>query len=530
MAVVTELITRFGFQGNLGRLDEFNAGLGRAIAGLGAVAAAAGAAGGALFAFVSSTTQTLDPMVQLSRETGVAVDRVQALGFAASQTGSTSQALQSSLRGLSQRLGEAANGTGEGVDVFERLNISLRDSEGNVRGVDAVLTDLRHNMGGLSSAERISVANKLGIDPSLVQLLGQTDEQMGALTARARELGVVTTEQADAAAAFNDSLTVLRFGMDAIRNSIAIGFAPQMQELVERFTDFLVANRELFENGISVVADGIIALLDAFERLAPLLGAATVAFVTLKLATGGFAAIMATIASPVFVAIAAMTAALLVIDDLIVAFEGGDSVIRRFFESFFGIDIAPILQDIVDSFNEMVDDIIKSFIPLQRALSSLFSAVVAFALGDFDGMVEGIKGAFKGFFDYLIQSWLAVIGLFGNLADIAFPGMVDDIKDYFRGLFDWVDDKIQGVVDAIKAIGDFLGVGASDIDGPARNTSGIGIRPGPASGGSQTNNNVNQDIKIDVNSNNPEEAGVQVRSQLEEQMRDLGIQFNRGGR
>lgn len=530
MAQVTqELVTKFAFQGNLGKLDDFNAGLGKAITALGAVAAAAGAAGGALFAFVSSTTANLDPMVQLSRETGVAMENIQTLGFAASQSGSSAEALQSSLRGLSQRLGEAANGTGEGVDVFKRLGIQLRDSSGEIRNVDDVMDDLRQSMGGLSSAERISVANKLGIDASLVQLLSSTDEQIAGLTERARELGVVTEEQGDAAASFNDALTVLKFGMDSIRNTIAVGFAPQMQELVERFTEFLIANRELFERGITLVADGIMMLLDMFGRLAPILAVAAGAFALVALASGGFAAIIAALISPVVLIAAGIAALLLIVDDLIVAFEGGDSIIRSFFQNFFDIDITPILQNIVSSFMNMVDGIMAAFIPLGEAISSLFSGIMALLTGDFSGFIEGIKGFFAGLFEYIITGWTAVIGFFGDMINMAFPDIVANIKSFFGEAFEWITDKIDGVVNAFKAVGEFFSFGDDELTvGPAAGDTGL--RPGPQGGGGQTSNNVTQDIKIDVTSSDPQEAGVQVRNQLQEQLRDAQTQFSRGGR
>lgn len=598
--VIQELTTRFTFAGNLGKLDDFNAGLGKAITALGAVAAAAGAAGGALFAFVSSTAASLDPMVQLSRETGVAMENIQTLGFAASQSGSSAEALQSSLLGLSERLGEAVNGGGEGVEVFKQLGVQIRDSTGQVRNVDAVLDDLRRNMGSLSSAERISVAGKLGIDASLVQLLSSTDEQIAGLTARARELGVVTTEQGDAAAAFNDSLTVLRYGMDAIRNSIAVGFAPQMQELVERFVDFLSANRELLENGINAVADGLIVLLDMFGRLAPFIAAAAGAFTLVALASGGFAAILAALVSPVVLIAAGIAALLLVVDDLIVAFEGGDSVIADFFENFFGIDIQPILISIVTAFDDMIDGIMKAFVPLGAAISSLFSAVTSLAEGDFEGMVDGVEGFFDGLFDYITltfgatigfvadlfdiafpgivdnvieffeplvdaigslfsavtalatgdfagfvesiqglfsglfdfitNSWSAVLGFFGGLVDAVFPGIIGSIKDFFSEAFSWITDKIDGIVGAFKSIGDFLGIGEDAAETAVSASNSGRMLPGGAAGLTQNSSNITQDIKIDVTSSDPQEAGVQVRNQLQEQLRDAQTQFSRGGR
>ncbi|MBE0469598.1 MAG: hypothetical protein IBX55_08860 [Methyloprofundus sp.] len=486
MTTVSEIVTRFNFLGDLQPLNFFNVGLGDAIIGLGAMGAASMAAGGALFAFVSSTTASIDPMVQLSRETGITLEKIQELGFAASVSGSSSQALQSSLKGLSQRMGEAANGAGEGVKVFERLGIKLRDNEGKVRSASDVFTDLQHSLDGVADAEKISIANKLGLDASLVQLLSQTDQQMSEMTKTARELGIVTQAQGDAAASFNDSLTILGYGMDSVKNSIAVGFAPQMQALVESFTDFLIANRTLFEDGLTVVADGVIVVVDALVRLAPYVAAGIVGFTLFKVATLGFAGAFALLTSPIVVAIAALGAAALVLDDLIVAFDGGESVIRSFFKEFFDVDISKIMAGWADGVNALINNIISGF----------------------DELANNLK--------------------------MIFPLVISDIKSYFSGMFDWVSSKIDGLLGAFKKIGGFFRIDDNtpilqqqpQIDVGAMN---VGLSPAPSST-SQTSNNITQEIKISVSSNDPQAAGKAVRDQLQEQLRDTQTQFNRGGR
>ena len=97
MAIVNELITKFGFIGNLAPQETFNANLKASIgllAGLGT--AIAGSAAG-LAGWVTSVSQSVDPMIQFSRETGVAIETVQTLGYAACVNGSCIDALQNSL-------------------------------------------------------------------------------------------------------------------------------------------------------------------------------------------------------------------------------------------------------------------------------------------------------------------------------------------------------------------------------------------------------------------------------------------------
>lgn len=172
MAIVNELITKFGFIGNLAPQETFNANLKASIgllAGLGAAIAgsAAGVAG-----WVTSVSQSIDPLVQFSRETGVAIETVQSLGYAASVNGSSVDALQASLGEMTKRVGEfVSTGEGEAKDVAERLGLQFKDMNGQVKNSDVIFRELADKLHGMSQAEKFSVLDKMGIDRSMVQLL-----------------------------------------------------------------------------------------------------------------------------------------------------------------------------------------------------------------------------------------------------------------------------------------------------------------------------------------------------------------------
>ena len=240
MAIVNEVITQFSFEGSTQPLVNYNSSLGKSIGLLASMSAAIIGAAGAMAAFVTSTTQSIDPMIQLSRSTGVAITAIQELGFAASVTGSDAQTLQGSIVGLSEKIGEAAQ---KGSEEFARLGISVRDLSGEVKTADQVLLEIgkRFNELDLSLPEQRSFAQSLGIDPSLVQLLSLTSSELDKTRAKARELGIVTKEQADAAASLNDSMTTLKFGLDGVRNSVAVGLAPQIEDITAGVIDFLAS-------------------------------------------------------------------------------------------------------------------------------------------------------------------------------------------------------------------------------------------------------------------------------------------------
>lgn len=497
MAIVNEVITQFGFEGSSKPLTNYNAALGQSITLLGAGALAIQGLTVAFQAFVFQATAALDPMIQLSRTTGVAVTTMQELGFAASVTGSDLAAVQSSISGLSDKIGEAAQ---KGSDDFTRLGISVRKANGEVKRADEVLAEVgdRFRALGLSLEEQGTFAAALGIDKGLVQLLGKSGDEMDALRAKARALGVITKEQADAAASLNDSMTVLKFGLGAVQNSIAVGFAPQLEELTTGFVDFLAANKELITEGITKTAEFITQLSAGIVRLTPVVLGIAAAFGIAKIATLGFGTVMATVFSPVVLITAAIVAALFVIDDLIVAFNGGKSVIADFFQEFFGIDIVPVLQGIVDAFAVMMAGIVSILSRIGSIFGDVFSAAIALVTNDFDGFIDHIVSAFMGVVDFLATAFQPISDLIGSAVGFAGSGL--------GSLFGFGDSQDQPTIDQQR------------------------IAAGSGSQSFQTSSNtITQDVSIEIKTDDPRAAGSAVTDSLQEQLADTQTQFSRGG-
>lgn len=194
---------------------------------------------------------------------------------------------------------------------------------------------------GLDKAQVQGIAKKLGLDPSTVQLLMKTNQEMDELTQRSKDFGHLTLEQIDATADYNDSLTTMNTAMDRVKQQIAVGFAPQLTNLSGAFTDLIVTNREwisdVVSDGITIligfgkamwnVGSIIVDVIGFFLQFKPVLAGVTVAVGVL----------MATFL-PITSIVALVVGLILVVDDLFTAFTGGKSVIGDFFKSF-GLDL-----------------------------------------------------------------------------------------------------------------------------------------------------------------------------------------------
>ncbi|EQZ01613.1 hypothetical protein [Escherichia coli] len=432
MAIVNELITKFGFIGNLAPQETFNANLKASIgllAGLGAAIAgsAAGVAG-----WVTSVSQSIDPLVQFSRETGVAIETVQSLGYAASVNGSSVDALQASLGEMTKRVGEfVSTGEGEAKDVAERLGLQFKDMNGQVKNSDVIFRELADKLHGMSQAEKFSVLDKMGIDRSMVQLLSMTGEEISSLQNKAEALGVVTQDQADQFAAYNDSLTTLGKGFDGIKFQVAVGFVPVLKDLVDGFTDFLIANKDLIKNGLAHLGEIIFSVMGMIRRFLPIIGLITTGFVAWKIAAIGLRTVLATIFSPVVLITAAIIALVLVIDDLLTAMEGGQSVIADFFKDNWGIDIVPALKEAKASLMAFINYAIGVFKPLADAIASMFRMVWHLITGAFTGDFQDAMKDAQNIFDSLIAFITGAFGVVGDAIKYVFGDAGSFVVDVF---------------------------------------------------------------------------------------------------
>ncbi|HFI1947402.1 TPA: hypothetical protein ACGPN1_004349 [Yersinia enterocolitica] len=421
MAIVNELITKFGFIGDLAPQETFNANLKSSIgllAGMGA--AIAGSAAG-IAGWVTSVSKSIDPLIQFGRETGIAVETIQTLGYAASVNGSSVDALQSSLGEMTKRVGEfVSTGEGEAKDVASRLGLQFKGLNGEVKSSDVIFRELADKLHGMSQAEKFSVLDKMGIDRSMVQLLSKTGDEIEALQKKSEALGVVTQDQADQFAAYNDSLTTLGKGFDVIKFQVAIGFVPVLKDLVDGFTDFLTANKDLIKNGLSHLGEIIFSVMGMIRRFLPIVAAITIAFAAWWLVTGGLAIVMGVLLSPILLIVLAITAVIVVIDDLLVAMEGGKSVIADFFMDNWGIDIVPALKAAKDALMGFINYAIDIFKPLADAIVSMFKFVWHLITGAFTGDFQDAMNDAQNVFDSLIAFITGAFGVVGEAIKYVF--------------------------------------------------------------------------------------------------------------
>lgn len=477
---IAELVTKFLFKGSLKPLEEYNVGLGTAVKGLSIFSTAAFTSAAALSAFVVSSAEAAESQISLSKQTSLSVEKIRELSYVAGQFGISASTAESSISSLNKKIGEAAI---SGSEVFSRLGISVRDMKGDTKDVATVLEDVRKRFrtANFSLQQKVSFTDSLGLDSRFIEVLDLSDSKFKDMIRTIRSFGVVTEKQAEALEHINQNTATWHAGLKALRTQIAVQLAPAFEEMTKGFSSFIKNHSRDIARFFKHFADLVVSAAGAIKRLAPVIGIAIGLFTAWKIASIGLGAALDFALAPVVLITAGITAAVLIVDDLIVAFEGGNSVIATMFKKLTGLDLSPFLQKIVY--------VAKNALPLfYEAVSKVITKVEKVFLNFFDRIGEKFK---------VFKTW-------GN-----------DVKRFFGFSTTPVltaaqkKDKLQ----------------ADQLAKVPLPTWGLSSNIGR---GSNTTH-VTQQVNIDVKSTDPHKAAAEIKSQLNDHLRYTQSQFAVGG-
>jgi len=494
--VVNDLVTKFSYDGTTAPLDQFNQGLSSSVKLLGGMLAGVTAVGAGVAIWADNILGGVDSLDALSARTDVAVSTIQELNFMATQNQSSVGAMTSTISNLTSAIGAASL---RGSDDFARLGISVRDANGELKTADKVLDEVRGRFAdmGLTMREQESLAGAIGIDSSLLQLLNRTSGEIAGLRDRARELGTLTHEQTEQAADYAKSLDSLWFSLNSVKQLAAVGLAPQMARLSDGMAQLIADNQEWIVSGLAATVEWIGNLFDALGRLMPLFGVLAAGFLAAKVAALGFVGVAALLLSPIVLWTAGVAAAILIFDDLIVAFQGGKSVIADFFANTFGVDAGALMRD-------MVAQVMSALVPLQNFLSDLFSAGAAVMMGDFDAAIAHILSAFGGL---------------GAQVNALLDQMLGPVREF------------QTTVADFFGLGDDAATAPAPVDFvPGFAPDSIPVGTGAGSVTRNQSSSVNLDVTQNITTADPVRAGRVAGDGLQRQLDNAARQLNVGGR
>ncbi|MBM4018451.1 MAG: hypothetical protein FJ288_09030 [Planctomycetes bacterium] len=204
-----------------------------------------------------------DSLAKMSARTGVSVEALSELAFAAQQSGADMDSLEVGIKRMQRAIVEAATGSKEATETLAALGLTVADLSGLSPEAQLKLI-----------AERISkIENPTVRAAAALQLFGRSGTGLlpllkggaaglEALQEEARRLGLtISTQDAKAAEKFHDTLSALwqtvKRGVFAVGAALAptlSDLATQVTDLVVRATAWIKANRGLIVSALKLAA------------------------------------------------------------------------------------------------------------------------------------------------------------------------------------------------------------------------------------------------------------------------------------
>ena len=293
-------------QGGLASVSKIFTGFGAALVGAFSVGSA-----------FSTWKEQAAEFGDMAKRLHMSIEDVQGWAGAIGKFGGSSADLEGTLRGLNGQLARMATlGKSRTGTLLQSLGIDAGEI-GRQRDALDVLQDLAGVMEQMTPDEARGIGQALGLDSSTIMLLQQGREGMRDLIREKRESAVYTQEDADAVKAYNVEMGKLKKGFMGIMGVLFRSIMPAftlVTKYVGQFVNYLRKHQTAVKAFFVMISALVMGLLLP----------SIIAFFT------------ALMTNPITWVILALVALALVIEDLIVWMDGGESALDRFWEALFG--------------------------------------------------------------------------------------------------------------------------------------------------------------------------------------------------
>ena len=192
---------------------------------------------GALSSFSKDLVQLGDRLQKISIQTGLAVEEIEILQFAASQAGVGTDQFNASIQKFSKNIGEAELGAKLQADAFKRLGVSIYGKDEKIKATSELFVEVAESLSKIESpATKAKAASDLfgrtGVE--LLALLNLGAEGISDYGKKIREAGgIIGKAASDEFSAFNDQMDLLSRGLRGKFAPVLVTIIPLLTMLAE---------------------------------------------------------------------------------------------------------------------------------------------------------------------------------------------------------------------------------------------------------------------------------------------------------
>lgn len=446
------------------KLKAFGAGItsiGTKLAGLGA---------GLVTPFIGAAKVFADmgsDLVDMSQRTGVSVEALSELGFAAEQSGADLDTLEGSLKKMQKFLVTAAEGSQQANDALGQLGLSMADlsrlaPEEQFSLIADRLSQIENP--ALRTAAAMQIFGKSGT--RLLPLMQGGAKGIDELRQQARDLGLtMSTEDAQAAEAFGDKLDALWKVLKRTAFTVGSAVAPALTQIAEVImrtakttSDWIAQNKGLvatiFKVGAAILVGGaaLVVLGASISGLGVAFGGIATLITTAGAVIGTLGTILASLLSPIGLVIGGLGALAAYI--IYATGAGGDAL------SWLGDQFGALKDTALAAWKGIGDALAAGDLALaakivwltlkmewQRGINFLEAKWLdfkGFFVGVWQSAVFGIASLMTDAWAGIQVAWLETITVLSN-AWTGFIGFLQKGWNHFAGFFQKVWARIKGL-------------------------------------------------------------------------------------
>lgn len=370
------------------------------------------------------------------------------IGVDASKAGEIAKVVNNLQSGANQ-LSDTANSIQKGANkAIQETKKSTSEAGKAVDKTKSKLSKLKIGIAGL-----IAIAVLCG--KKIVSAFNHAIDKAKELAAKKDALFKISRKELQQAELYKREMSKTGLALDSIKTKIALNLAPALTNLIGGFRNWLTINKELIANGITKVIKAVgmvVQVVVNFIKFTDKIVSSTIgwknAIIALGVVWAAFNA--ALLFSPIGIVIGLIAGLLLLIDDLVVYMEGGESLLGEYWQPF--IDGAKAAWEFAKTFWEFLKALWSSDTKKIKSLSkSLFDSIV----GGFKSLISGIKS--------LLSTALKNILMFFGMSEGEASKTVDRIGKIFNFIIDVLTFPFRMAYQAICAIMDWLGIDAGDV-------------------------------------------------------------------
>ena len=453
----------------------------------------------ALTALSVKSAATADELGDTASKIGVSVESLQKWNYVAKVFAVENEVMLKALTKTNNLLGEISKGNIPGcVTALDTLGISYESLRG--LSADAAFEKIRNALAGVEDETlRVGLANeifgeKIGTD--LQQLLSASSSEINNFKNECEELGLITEEEVESSAKFNDELDKVKQQLQTLGVELAQILLPIMTEFLTTLKDSIIPKISEWANKLANMNDTTKKTILVVLGLVAAIGPAIKIITTVVPIVKGLSAALTATGTSGFFAGVGISAATLGIGALIAILVMALTQSEQFKEIIQ--EIGELLMQLLEPIFEIMEVISDALMPIIDMVMEVLQAVINLLTPILDALLMPISAVLQ-VIGQILNAFMPLITILANLI----KSVIAPVLKVLYVLLEPIFTILNAIIEAIKWILDHTVGWLMDIVNGAIDWFSDTFLGGSSNESSQStvNNQTTNNVTINTSSN-----------------------------